>query len=265
MEEGETLEVDGKNVVLDLVLDEAVYIGVDGVFEKIREDDTKRVNGLEIKLISALSRDNKVSKAELEIGDEVEVTIETGDDYKDSIWEYVIGDNSIGVRLNEDFSKLDDRDGYDALDVGMEVCLPNDYLCVRYNGLSEENTEEYEFYVDGSVVGIEGDFVDYDEVFTNGSLFYEDDECLDVIGEQVYFGDSGIELSVNATDIWFNDLVLTLDLKDILVNGTSISDQEDSYLNAYGIVIESPEDSVGDQEFTINIPEERLEGSITVL
>ncbi len=267
--EGETIEVDGHNLVVSLIGDNSIYVFVDGSGRNINEDSTVRVNDLEIKVLGIYTKTTGLNKVVLELGEEVEVTIEDGDEYmEDSIFEYVIGSNSIGVVLIEDFSQLDDRDGFDALDVGMEVCLPNSYVCVMYEGVADEDTEEYEFFLDGGVVGIDGRFVsginDYDEVFVNNGSIYEDDEYLDLINASVYFGDSDIELLVDNSSIYIDDITIALGLNDITVNAVNISTKEDNYLNAYGIVIESPEDSVDDKQITIQVPEKELEASVKV-
>ena len=62
------------------------------------------------------------------------------------------------------------------------------------------------------------------------------------------------------------DVKFEYDLSNILVDETNpIPNQEDNFLTNYGIIIENPEDSLLDSEWTIVVPEKQLEGSITLL
>ena len=273
LKEGDSIIVNGKEVILSMVLDDSIYVTVDGIGEKIEVEDTEKVNGVEIKVSDVLysGKSSSISLAILQIGDKVEEVIENGDEYsEDSIWAWQISNHSIGLVLSEDFNELDDRDDFNALDVDGKICLPNDYLCVEYKGLVEEDLEEYTFELDDGVVVIEGKFLaginDYDELFiniTNGSI-YEDDDCtIPVIGP-IFFGESNLTLTSDAVNISIgSEIVLSIGLDSILVNGENVT-SEDNYRSAYGIVIENPEDAVEEKEFKITIPEEALVAKILV-
>jgi len=173
LDEGASVIVEGKEVTLSMVLDiDHIYVIVDGQGEKIKEENVEKVNGLEIRVAEVLysEKSGYTSKAVLQIGDEVEVEIKSGDEFEeDSIWEWKIESNSLGLILSEEFLELDDRDGFNVLDVDEEICLPNDYLCVAYFGLTDEDLEDYSFELDGDLIVVEGKFTaginDYDEIF----------------------------------------------------------------------------------------------------
>ena len=57
-------------------------------------------------------------------------------------------------------------------------------------------------------------------------------------------------------------------MNEIYVDGNEVEEyniclKEDNFLTNYGILIENPKDSCGD-EFKITVPEEKLEGSISI-
>lgn len=275
--EEESQTIDGKLILLELVLDDKVYVNVDGASEKLEgEGDITKINGIEIELVDIMytERQDKTSKATLRIGDEVKNEVSDGDEYsEDSIWDWQISESSIGLILSQEFTELDDRDDFNALDVDGKLCLPNNYLCVEYSGLVEEDVEEYTFEIeDTNLIVVEGNFLaglnDYDELFLNftNGFFYEDDDCNDEITEDVFFGDSEVELTFNITTglIYFDDIELSLDLNDMTVNSVNVSSEEDSWRSSYGTIIKNPEDSVKDNEISVVIPEERLEGLVKV-
>jgi len=272
LDDGETISVDGNSIVLSMVLEDSVYVLVNGEGEKIYEGDTEKVNGVEIKVKEVLysPKSSQTSMAVLQIGSEVEEVVQDGDEFEeDSIWEYRIENHSIGIVLVEDFLELDDREDYNALDVGDSLCLPSNYLCVFFDGLTEEDEEEYNFELDNGVVVVEGSFVagikDFDEIFLNDSKIYEDDDCTEEITEDVYFGDSDVELTLNSTTIVIGDIELSVDLDAMTVDGVDVSGKEDNYRTKYGIVIKEPEDALEDQEVKLTVPEEELEGLLRVL
>jgi len=269
MKPGETIVIDGKNVTLEFVTDDEAYLNVDGQSRSIGEDSTKSLNGLEIQVKDVFSSES-YSVAIIRVGEDLETEIEDGEEYtENSIWEYVINSNSIGIILKEDFKELNDREGFDVLDIDETLCLPNDYLCVKYNGLSDENFEDYSFELEGGIIIVEGKFTsglkDYDEIFINGTngLIYEDDDQTLIITEDIFLGDSKLNLTTDGTGVYIDDLKIAIGLDSILVGIKELNSTKDNYRTDYGIVIENPEDNIEDYKVSISIPEEKLEGSIS--
>ena len=264
-----------------MVLDGAIYVLVDGVGGKIVEDKNKTINGVEIKVKEVLytGKESQVSRATLTIGEEVEITISNGDEYaEDSIWEWVIDSNSIGLILVEEFTELDED--FNALTVGEKICLPNDYVCVLFNGIIEEDSEEYTFELDTKktleYVRVDGNFQsgidDYDRIYINATGIYDED--LELINNEIIgLGDTELKLVVGSGYIKIQNLEFVKEFRvnyDLNVtdanNKTDIlTDEEDNFLTNYGILVENPEDSCEDQEFKITVPEEQLEASIEIL
>lgn len=271
LSEGDSAVVGEKTVVLDMVLDDAVYVTVDGVGEKILESKTRNVNGLEIRAKEVLysAKDSRVSKAILVIGEEVEVTVDSGDEYEeDGAWEWVIDSNSIGLVLVEAFTEIDEDgdEDFPAIGSGEALCLPEEYVCIQFNGLADEDEEEYSLELDekdGTKVRIEGNFLsgleDYDRVYLNGTGIYDRDlELIDA--NFVELGDTESVLNISAGSITIGDFNVNFDL-----NASNVGDDEEDYLTDYGILVVNPEESVEDQEYLITVPEEQLEGSVSLL
>ena len=267
LSEGDSITVDEKVIVLDMVLEDAVYVLVDGIGEKIEESDTETVNGVDIKVNEVLytTKENQASKATLTIGEEVEITVSDGDEYEeDSIWEWVIDTNTVGLVLIEEFTELEED--FSALIEGDKVCLPNEYACVLFNGVIEEDSEEYTFELDTKntleYVEVNGNFQngieDYDKIYVNATGIYDED--FDLIGTEVELGDTDLVLDMSTGDIVIEDFEVNLDL-DV----TNVGTGDENVLTDYGILIDNPEDSIDDEEFTIVVPESKLESSISLI
>ena len=285
VEESEIVEFEGHTIVLISVSDESIYISIskDDVTESgiIKEDKTKTINGLEIKVEEVFASSYK-SFATLIFGEDIEVNIIDGEEYsEDSIWEYVIDANSIGIVLKEDFKELEDREGFNVLDVGETLCLPNDYLCVQYNGIVDSELMDYDLEIDDGFLIVGGNFIsglnDYDKLFINGTegLVYEDDEGTLISGD-IFLGNSDLKLSYGVENIAIVDTITGDELVLIEFNSTDLVEVkvdiseilngiEDNYRTRFGIIVENPKDSIEDNYLNIIVPEEKLEASISVL
>ena len=277
LDEGQSVTVNEKVVLLDMVLENAIYVKVDGVGKKIVEGSTAKVNGIEVKVKEVLYSGyaEGYKKATLVVGEDVKVTISDGEEYEDdSIWEWVIDANSIGLVLVEEFMELDDD--YNALAMEETICLPNDYICVRYDGVVEEDSETYTFELDTKsgldYVEVRGNFLsginDYDRIYINTFGIYDKDlELIDPT--TIELEDTGLELELfsDSAGDWLkiNDLYLLSNLTKVSYDGNDISSEEDNYLTDYGIVIDNPEDSCEDNEFKIIVPEEKLEATMALV
>ena len=266
LSEGESITFEEKNIVLEMVLEDAVYVLVDDVGGKIEEDKTKTINGIEIKVKEVLysGYSGGYAKATLTIGEEVEVTIESGDEYEeDSIWEWVIDEHSIGLILVEEFTELDEE--FNALGIADKVCLPNDYVCVQFNGIIEEDTEEYTFELSTKnfleYVRVEGNFQkgieDYTRIYVNAVGIYDRD--MNLIGQTVELGDFSL-LDVSSGKIVIEDFEVDFDL-----NVTNVGSHDYDYLTDYGILVEDTEEAIEEQEIKILVPENQLEAEVLLI
>ena len=252
--------IDNKTFVLENVLEDSIYVSVDGVSKKVREGQTRTVNGLEVQVKTVIySNIGPVLKAVVVLGEEVEKTVVDGDEYaEDSIWDYVITTNSIGIVLNDEFNELDDE--LKPLAKSEKLCLPNEYVCVRYDGFVETDFEELSFNLEDGFVEIDGNFQvglnDYDRLLVNSTGIYDEDE--EVVGV-IKIGSSDVQMIIAGTTITIEDFTLNFDL-----NVTNVDSKDYSVRTDFGILVENPEDSIEVQSWIISVLESKVESEIVI-
>lgn len=264
--EGQSVTVEGKNVTLVYVTEDYAYVSVSGVGSKINEKQTKSINGLEVRASDILYRSNAESKAELKIAKKVQTIIDDGDEYEqDGSWTWIIDDSLrvIGLTLNEEYTNLDEE--FSALAPKDEICLPNRYVCVEYNGLSDVDREEYTFDVENTnYIIAKGDFVsgvnDYSRIYINRNNETILDKLTNgVVLSNIKLGNTDSILVTNLTDITINDFMVSKNL-----NLTNIGSHDYNWMTNYGIFVKNSKNALDNSFFTITVPEEKVSGSITV-
>ena len=287
--EGDSITVDESVVKLELVMENSVYVIVDGVGGKIYESDTKTINGIDVKANEVLysEKDSRLGMAELVIGSEIEIEASDGDEYADdSPFEWSIdGDSAtIGVVLSEDFDELDED--FNALGVEGKLCLPNDYVCLIYDGSMGEDFRDYSFEGDNEETEIYGDFIINDRESCNDILIrynvsgneeyslwdeendYDDDDDAKIVStieledSEFTLGvdkDTGVITLVHKSDSSL-DIVVPFDVSSITMDGSSL-DKDYEYLSDYGIVVSNTDELDEDLEVSVSIPEEQVEYS----
>ncbi len=222
---GESVMIDNKNITLEFVLNDAAYVtieGIDSKSEKIKEGDTMKFEGIEVKAKEVLYSGyaGGYEKATLMIGTKIETTVEHGEEYEeDSIWNWIITSDTIGLTLNRNLDEREDGSS-DALAPGEIICLPNNYICTLYDGLYEEVEEEYEFDLDntGDFIVIEGkddselliDEEKEDEVYikkSDGTVYTDKNDATTEITDltKVKFGYTDVDFIVNLTTMTIGD------------------------------------------------------------
>lgn len=271
IDEGQSVVIDGQTVTILMVLEDGISVKVGDETAKILEGNMKKVNGLEIYCKSSFysAKASTTNVAVILAGEDVSQTVSDGDEFaKDSVWDYSITSNSIGVVLNDDFTDLNE-DNNKALAKDEKLCLPNNYVCVVFNGFSQETSDEYSFRTDTrsglDYAVVRGSFQsglnDYDRIYINSSGIYDLD--LVYIGKSVELDDSDVNLVLNGTMI-IDNIQIPLNITAITVGTTSISYKENDYLTDYGILIKSPENYLDDNIVKITVPKEKIESSITL-
>jgi len=268
--ENEVLDINGHTVEIKVIADDYVYIIVDGVGEKISEEENVQIEGLDIRVEEVLDDDDGIDFATIKTNDDVLVTIEDGDDYDDKeqyVW--VIGANQLGITLNQEYQELDDQP-YGPFGLDMGLCLPNNYICFEFDGLNVDKFIELNYDIDevegNEYVEVDGEFIQglesYETVLVNATGIYDEDLVL--LGTSLEIEDTDFTLDLVGTDLVVDDVVISLDLDAISVDGNDESAFDNDFRNVNGLLIANPEDAVEDEEFTIVVPEEALEGSISV-
>lgn len=266
LEAGQEITIENSTLKILSISDDEVFVEVDGVARVIDEGKIKSMEGLDIFVKDSFSSET-YSVAILKIGRDINQKVFSGDEYvEDSIWEYYIEGNNIGLVLSEEFDELDEE--HSILSQKDEICLPNRYVCLRFDGMSDEDTSDYSFKYKEDYTLAKGDFVfegdDYERIYIQNNSFFEDDDFEDEIDGTIYLSDSGIELTVIPSGIYIEDIKLGPTLENIFVNGINISSEDEDYRTTYGSLIKSPEDAIDDQYVKIVIPEEHLYGEISV-
>ena len=267
--EGDEIIVDNYTIVLDMVMDDSVYVISNGEAKKIKEGSSARIGGVEVYVSEVLytEKSTRVSKAILSIGDDVEETVSDEEEYGESIFEWIIGNRTIGVVLAEEFKDLDENNM--PLAIGDVICLPNDYICVKLDEMSDEDYSEYTFEYDNdsSELKISGDFEvgfdDVDELIVNTSgIYYENEEGNMQNANEAILKDSDATFNYNTTTytISIEDVVVALNVSYVNF-GFDDESNEGSYRSIYGSIVELDNDlEIGeDNEVSISVPEEQVE------
>ena len=272
IDEGEeNKKIIGENTfVVKGIYNNHIKLSVDGIEKSISEGETVKFGVLEVfvKEFEAKNYAGDSSYVIIKVGEDIKNVVESGDEYsEDSIWEYVITEDSIGIVLKEDFKELDED--YKPLASGEVLYSPNNYFGVRYDGFEKEDFEELSFELETedsiNYVEISGDFQsgleDYDKILVNSSGIYEDDKDKTLIHEsEVNIGSSDVKLVLSGSDIVIEDFTLSMDLNE------SSEDLEDYDIRTdFGIKVNSPEDAVDDLEWSISVPHEKLESTISLI
>jgi len=201
-------------------------------------------------------------------------------------------DQFIGAEHNQKMDDLDDD--FTPLKEGETLNLPNNYLLMSFktqdteamtldidfdefgdndvDSVHFESSEE-----DGIIFGDE----EVDETWFNGThWFYEDedgDELNSLVSPVFEFDDTDFDASfagriltldtpqgeiafnIHPDFQYFGDLEEDAEGDELQYDGDSIGTEDEDVLTAYGIVIESPEDNLDDDEIQLTIPSDEPE------
>lgn len=261
LEEGVAQTINGNEVELVFANDDSANIRVGDNSKEVKEGVTKTIGDLQVKVEYVFETTNfRVGQAKVVIGEDVENEVMSGDEFaEDSIWNYVIDEHSIGIILNDDFSKLDNE--LMPLAVGEKTCLPNEYVCVRFDGMLEEDMNEVTFELEDGFVEVRGEFQsglnDYKKILVNSTGIYNDD---DEEITSVTIGSSDVKFELAGLGIRIEDFEVNLNL-----NSSSVSSRDYDQRTDFGIVVSNSEDAIEDQSWNIVVPSEKLEATITLL
>ena len=263
---GQSATVKGKTFTVDSIFQDSVV--VNGKF--IADNKSKKISELRVKVDTigyhANSLDNSI--VVLKIGEDT--TYEDRDEYEeDSVWNWEITNKSIGITLDETLKWLDDENL--PLGKGDKICLPNDYRCVKFNGLEEVSYQKISFKVkDNGDLRITGDNLNL-EVKNGETKFYDLKEKENYTEIELDNSDLVIEFNNDGTRIGIRDItngkILSVkkDITDVKVDSNSVQvEQKDDYRTLYGIIVKNTEKIAEDQVLDILVPEEKVSASFLI-
>ncbi len=277
----------GKAKVVNIGRD-SVIVEVDGEKEVISLTDNEvTVNGVEVNVESIFYEDDKSERmVELTVGDKIKRTIESGDSYDpdidedDAEWVYDIhaddeGLHEVALVYNQRRRDVDEDSDFKALAVGDELVLPNDYLRIKLSGTNEPDYLTVDLYdKEDGIYKLVGDFVydiegseDYDKVYLFEGNFYEDFAHEDLIGTELKL--DGTESTLVSSVDLSEEQHLVLNVGDEVHELLSLDPEfveDETVMTPYGVKFINSEDWVEDDsdKLTIKVPEEQLEGTISV-
>jgi hypothetical protein len=247
------------------------YISVNGDAQKIDVGNSKMFGDIEIKVEEVIPVDDSNGFVEIIVGKEVSEKIISGYEYsEDSVWNWKITSNSIGITLNEQFVDLDDE--FQPLKAGTSFMLPNEYLTLNFDGIMPMDIIDIDFETvsktSGPYVKVSGDFInglkDYDRLYINSTGIYNDKRDTKISNSSIEIENTDSKIEVTNTTIKVNDVKFNLAIDDLSVNNINISEKDDDYRSIYGIVVSSPEDNLEDNKVKVQVPEEKIETSISI-
>ncbi len=265
LKEQEEIMYDGLPLIIGIIDSNFVYVTYNGDSEKIYEDETGEVGGIQVFVDEAVPNEDGDDLASLRIAEDIEEVIEDGDEYNED-YDYVIQDGYIGITNSKEFKYLDEENK--PLRLGDKIELPNGVI-IKFNEITNSDVTEIDIRVRDSYLNVNGDKEDsftfnnqdYDELYVDDTGIYDEDKVL--ISNKVRIGESDVYLEKGS--IIIGDLVIELDFLDILYKGISFANKDESYLTHEGIIFKNPEDSVnGHSTFDIIVPDEVPEVKVTI-
>ncbi len=160
----ESVETDGKTVTVNGIGSDAVSVTVKGTTEEtavIDKSETKKVNGVKIKVDSIFYVDEKADRAAiLKIGDEVSKKFSDGDSLEpfgepskeaDALWIWDFSTDGtkleyIGIEYNQKSNDPDDDPA--PVYIGESLKLPNDYFEIKLDKATVTDYQDYKISFD---------------------------------------------------------------------------------------------------------------------
>ena len=272
LQEGKSTTVEGYDVEVKTIGENSIIISVNGIEEIVQDGQDRRVGKLRVLVESILYKNilGATNSVELVIGTETDEKIKDGDDFelfeKDAeeySWVISLGSSPqyIGIVNQEDYKDIEEDEDYKAIGIGEVISLPNDYVSLKFDSVSEFDMTDLSFKVkekDGKdYLYVKGDSddafnfgsTDYDRIYVSSDGIYDEDLIL-ITTNKVEIGDSDIFLKLGS--VLIANLKIELDMSDI------------SFLDHLGIIFKDPENGVEDKTgFKVSVPEDRPEVLIT--
>lgn len=216
LNQGESYEYNDLPLTLIAVSSDEAFVSYNGKTDSLNEGQSRKIGGVEIKLVEAFESDigEGSAFAKLVVGDEVETTLEDGDDYLDDerfIFSMnVVADELLSLSVTYDIKSDELDDDYAPLAVGDVITFPNEYMTMEFAEITDVS------YID---VDVSLDKIDAEDDLLadeNGYVLEADEDIIEVDNEEVD------ELFILASGLYYynddNELVLATDTTATIVN-----------------------------------------------
>jgi len=274
LKEGESIIIDGKELLVLFVGDNGkAEIAFDGIAEVFTEGQTRNFNGVDV-FLSEVLYNSRMGMVTVRVGNDVKETYRSKEEFvEDSIWNWVITDNSLGVILGEEFVGFDAEEDFNALAYGKTLGLPYDYVVMKFDGLSTEDMTNIKVDKSGAYTRLTGkfeyDLETYTKLYFNGSeLLDQDKNALGLTITVVDIEDSDYELEVcdeflcvNTKDTDDNLLKFNIDTFDGAYFDTAPMDEDESYINSVGMRVKAFD--FEDKKFEFSVPEKAVTATLS--
>ncbi len=269
--EGQEIDYNGLPIKIGAVDEDFVYVYYNGESERMNFEEIGEIAGIQIYVDESVPLKDKPGLCSLRIAEDIEETIEDGDEYNE-LWDYSVKDGYIGIRNSEEFKYLDEENK--PLKLGDKIVFPNDFATIKVNEVSVSDTTEIDIRIKDVYLNVKGERTDeqgdsfsfnnqdYEELFVGDEGILDEDKEL-ITTTKVRIGESDVYLEKGS--IIIGDLVIELGFWDILYKGVSFENKDDEYLTYEGIIFKNPDGSVNNEEtFEIIIPDEIPKLTITI-
>jgi len=282
LREGQSVDINGSPLTIEFVSEtDKVSISYNGEAKTIDLGNSKEIGGIDVFVEELLYSSRQGGIVTIRVGEDTYESYEDGDEFtEDSIWNWFIDGNTLGVVLNENFKGYEVDEDDNAFAYGDVFAFPNDYVFMEYEGLTDEDyfdikmdlDEEEIAGVEAEHVRLSGDFEfgtdNYDELYVDivGLTFWGEDDD----GDLVDLGTSVIEIENTDYEILASALGLAVkekgttvgllmfayDFSDVRTNDGSFLDEDEDHINSHGMRVKSFDSD--DEEFYFSVPEEQV-------
>ncbi len=262
VKKGTVLNIEGVTLTIGDIFYENIEIN--GVL--IKEDATKRINGIEVQVINiAEHSDSSLSKALIKVGKDIERTVQNGDEYikGDETWEWDIGMDGdkqyIGVTYTISHVNYDDDDTEEnPLMPGQSYIFPENYAAVSFDGLTDVEYNDFEVsFDDRDLYSGDSDTKqnDIDVAILEGE--HDDSITLTYDGDEIETDSIYFKYTESGVGIYFKDIDGEVDSEGRIQFNEMYNFNQDTTLETFTVVEEDVITFYGDKpltgyEYTIN-------------
>ena len=275
LKEGESIIIDGKELLVLFVGDNGkAEIAFDGIAEVFTEGQTRNFNGVDV-FLSEVLYNSRMGMVTVRVGNDVKETYRNEEEFvEDSIWNWVITDNSLGITLDEEFVGFDAEEDFNALAYGETFGLPYDYVVMKFDGLSTEDMTNIKVDKSDVYTRLTGKFEygleTYTKLYFDGSkLLDEDKVALNPVTTVVGIEDSDYKIGVieNYLKVFETDILSPPSLGFNIVTfneayfDTASMDEDESYINSVGMRVKAFD--FEDEKFEFSVPEKAVTATLS--